>query len=83
LCLHYLLEFDPEVLFVNEVVVALFNPEVVEFVLDGVVVDDVEFDCENAEIAREPAKTVLNTATIKIIPRLIFVLLLLINYILF
>ena len=77
-------EFEPEVLFVNRLEVELPEPEIDEFVLKlppGVV---VEFDWENADVVTEAAtKTAHNIVTVKIIPMLIFVLLLLINYNLF
>ena len=40
---------------------------------------DVEFDCENADVVTDATNIVLNIITVKIIARLIFVLLLLIN----
>jgi hypothetical protein len=73
-------EFNPEVLFVSRPEVTFPELEVVEFVFASPP-DAVEFDCENAEVVNEAvAKTALIIVTVKIIPILNFVLLLLINY---
>ena len=63
-------------LFVDAVDVALPALEV-----DGLdpLLADVEFVCENADVVTDATNIVLNIITVKIIARLIFVLLLLIN----
>lgn|GEM_PF-2500221 len=74
-------EFNPEVLFVSRPEVAFPELEVVEFVFASPPDVVVEFDCENAEVVNEAmAKIALIIVTVKIIPILNFVLLLLINY---
>ena len=71
-------EFILGVLFVNIPDVALPALEVVEFVLEPP--DVVEFDCENSDVVIEAANIALNIVTVKMIPTLNFVLLLLIKY---
>jgi hypothetical protein len=75
-------EFKPKVLFVNRPEVELPELEVVEFVFESPPNVVVELVCENANVVNEAtaAKTALIIVTVKIIPMLIFVLLLLINY---
>jgi hypothetical protein len=74
-------ELDPEVLFVNRPEVEFPELEVLEFVLESPPRVVVEFDCENADVVNDAvAKTAPIMVTVKIIPILNFVLLLLINY---
>ena len=72
-------EFEPEVLFVDGLVDDVKLPAPEEDGTD-VVLPDVEFDCENADdVVADATNIVLNIVTVKIIPILIFVLLLFIN----
>ena len=73
------MEFEAEVLFEDGLVDDVKLPALEEEGAD-VALPDVEFDCENADdVDTDATNIALNIATVKTIPILIFVLLLLIN----